>query len=59
LRQPLTAGHTWAYLVGAWLAAGATMLIWQLSLIVPAALAFHAGELLLLVTAWGDDHQPA
>lgn len=59
LRQPLAAGHGLAYLVGAWLAAGATMLIWQLSFIVPAALAFHAGELLLLLTAWRDGHQPA
>lgn len=58
-RQPLAAGHGTAYLVGAWLAAGATMLIWQLSLIVPAALAFHAGELLLLLTAWRDGHRPA
>jgi hypothetical protein len=58
LRQPLAAGHGLAYLVGAWIAAGATMLIWQLSFIVPAALAFHADELLLLLTAWRDGHQP-
>ncbi len=43
-----------AYLAGTWLAAGASMLIWQLTLIPWAALAFHAGELTLLVAAWRD-----
>lgn len=43
-----------AYLIGIWLVAGASMLIWQLTLIPLAALVFHAGELMLLVVAWLD-----
>ena len=43
-----------AYLVGSWLIAGATTLVWQLSFIPLAAVVFHAGELLLLFTAWRD-----
>ncbi|MBC8059002.1 MAG: hypothetical protein H7Y61_20735 [Rhizobiales bacterium] len=45
-----------AYLVGAWLLAGATALVWQLSFVPFAALAFHAGEFTLLFVAWRD-HQ--
>ena len=43
-----------AYLIGAWLMTGATMLVWQLSLISLAAMAFHVGEFTLLFTAWRD-----
>ena len=43
-----------AYLVGSWLIAGATTLVWQLSFIPLAALVFHAAEFLLLVVAWRD-----
>lgn len=43
-----------AYGVGAWLMAGATLLVWQLTCIPLAALAFHAGEFLLLFVAWRD-----
>lgn len=43
-----------AYLVGSWLMAGATMLIWQLSFIALAALVFHVGMFMLLFVAWRD-----
>ena len=43
-----------AYLVGSWLLAGATTLVWQLSFIPLAALVFHAAEFLLLFVAWRD-----
>lgn len=43
-----------AYLVGCWLMASATVLVWQLSLVPLAAACFHTGELLLLFTAWRD-----
>lgn len=43
-----------AYLLGAWLVAGASMLVWQLTLVPAAAIAFHAGELTLLIAAWRD-----
>jgi hypothetical protein len=52
--QPLSRRMAGAYLIGAWLAAGAAMLVWQLTLIPLAALAFHAGEITMLVTAWRD-----
>lgn len=52
--RPLSHGLTGAYLAGAWAAAGASMLIWQLELIPAAAVAFHLGELTLLVAAWRD-----
>lgn len=42
------------YLVGAWLMAAASMLVWQLTLIPAAAVVFHAGELGLLLAAWRD-----
>ena len=38
----------------AWATAGASMLIWQLEFIPIAAVAFHLGELTLLVAAWRD-----
>jgi hypothetical protein len=56
--HPLPARHRTAYLLGAWLACAATALIWQLSHVVPAALVFHGGELLLLFTAWRDGQRP-
>ena len=43
-----------AYVIGVGLASGATVLIWQLSFIPLAAIAFHAGEFLLLLAAWRD-----
>jgi len=35
-----------------WAIAGSTMLIWQLSYIVPAALLFHAAAMSLLLVSW-------
>lgn len=43
-----------SYLVGTWMMAAATGLIWQLSAIPLAAVLFHAGGLALLVTAFLD-----
>ncbi|MDP3293549.1 MAG: hypothetical protein Q8M37_02275 [Nevskia sp.] len=42
------------YLLGAWLLAGASMMIWQLAQIPTAAFAFHLGAFVLLATAWRD-----
>lgn len=52
--RPLSKGLTGAYLAGAWAAAGACMLIWQLEVIATAAVTFHLGELTLLLAAWRD-----
>ena len=52
--HPVTRQTAAAYLVGMWLAAGATMLVWQLSFIPLAALTFHVGEFTLLFAAWRD-----
>jgi hypothetical protein len=51
---PLSLGTAAGYLAGAWLATGAAMMIWQLTLIAQAALLFHVGEIALLVLAWRD-----
>jgi hypothetical protein len=40
------------YLISSWVLAGSTMLIWQLSYIVPAALLFHGAALSLLLVTW-------
>lgn len=42
------------YLLGTWLLAGASMMIWQLAQIPTAAFAFHLGAFVLLATAWRD-----
>lgn len=52
--QPVLPRVAGAYLAGAWLTAGATMLVWQLSFIPLAALVFHVGEFTLLWVAWRD-----
>lgn len=52
--KPVSPRTTGAYLAGAWMLCGASVLIWQLSAIQFAALLFHAGVLLLLFTAWRD-----
>ncbi len=57
--RPVPAGVAGAYLAGAWLVAGASMLIWQLSFIPLAAVVFHVGELMLLFVAWRDGRSPA
>jgi hypothetical protein len=56
--RPLSNGLAGAYLAGAWAAAGASMMIWQLGFIPSAAVLFHLGELTLLVAAWRD-HAPS
>ena len=53
---PVSQGFAAAYLVGTWLIAGATMLVWRLSFIELAAPIFHAGAFALLIVAWRD-HQ--
>ena len=42
------------YLISAWLGATASMLIWQLTFISWAAIAFHAGGLSFVAAAWFD-----
>jgi hypothetical protein len=40
------------YVIGAWLLAGSTMMIWQLSSIGLAALLFHVAAAAMLLVAW-------
>lgn len=42
------------YFACTWVVVAANTLIWQLTAIVPAALAFYAGEIILLMLAWND-----
>jgi hypothetical protein len=42
------------YILGSWTLAGTTMLIWQLTWIALAAVAFHAALLAILLAAWRD-----
>lgn len=58
-RRPVPVLLAWVYLLGGWLIAGASMMIWQLTLIPLAALAFHVGELAMLVAAWRDWDRPS
>ena len=53
--QPYSRGVALAYSSGLWMAVAATVMIWQLVQIPAAAVLFHAGELIMLVTAWRDD----
>lgn len=53
-KRPVSVRFASVYLVAMWLAAGASMLIWQLTAIPFAAIAFHAGGLAFLVVAWRD-----
>ena len=57
-QRPVPIRLATACLVGVWLAAGASMLIWQLTAVPLAALTFHAGGLAFLVAAWRDDRTP-
>jgi hypothetical protein len=50
--HPIGRGAAAAYLLGAFLTAVACGLIWQLTLIVPAAVAFHVGAFMLLFVAY-------
>ena len=53
-KRPVSVPLAAIYLIGTWLAAGASMLIWQLTAIPLAAITFHAGGLAFLVAAWLD-----
>lgn len=53
-RWPVSSKVAGGYLVGTWLAAGATTMIWQLTHVAPAAALFHVGEIALLLLAWRD-----
>jgi hypothetical protein len=52
LAWPVAKRAVAAYLLCSWAVAGSTMLIWQLSYIVPAAVLFHAAALSLLWVGW-------
>ena len=54
--QPVSQPAAAAYALGTWLAVGATVLIWQLTVIPTAAVAFHVGELTVLVTAFREGY---
>ncbi|OYT98438.1 MAG: hypothetical protein CFE40_10815 [Burkholderiales bacterium PBB1] len=58
-KRPVAAHLAAACLISTWLAAGASMLIWQLTAIPLAALTFHAGGLAFLVAAWRDHRASA
>ena len=51
---PIGRGCAAAYMLGCWVLAGASLLVWQLTLIPLAAIAFHGFELGLLFVAWRD-----
>jgi len=50
--RPIPHATAAIYLVAAWLTAAASMLVWQLWHIGVGAIAFHAGELTVLLVAW-------
>ncbi len=52
LARPVSNTAGAAYLLASWAVAGSTMLIWQLSYIVPASLLFHVAALSLLWVHW-------
>ena len=52
LAWPVSRTAGTVYLASSWAVAGSTMLIWQLSYIVPAALLFHGALLSLLLVSW-------
>ena len=54
LGHPYSLRTAMAYCVGFWLATGSTVLIRELSFIAAAAFLFHAGEILILITAARD-----
>jgi hypothetical protein len=55
--HPLDRVTRGGYLAGLALAAAATVLLAMPVLLVPAALAFHAGEAVFLLTAWRDTRE--
>ena len=52
--RPVPTSFAAIYLAGACIMAGATALIWQLTALPLAAVAFHAAEISVLVAAWRD-----
>lgn len=52
--HPISRRQAAVYLAGGWLAAGATMLIWQLTRIPAAGVAFDLAEFGFLLMAWRD-----
>jgi hypothetical protein len=52
--RPVPARLAAVYIGGAAVMAGATALIWQLTALPLAAVAFHAAEIAVLVAAWRD-----
>ncbi|MEM1189473.1 MAG: hypothetical protein AAF640_13395 [Pseudomonadota bacterium] len=53
---PLSKSRALWYCVGAWLASATTVLIAQRAFLPAAIVLFHAGEFMMLLTAWRDDH---
>lgn len=54
LKWPISGRMAAAYLAGGSLLAGASMMVWQLTMIPLAAIGFHAVEISLLCVAWRD-----
>lgn len=52
--HPLSGRLAGVYLTATWIATAATAMVWQLSTVPLAAIAFHAGELSFLAGAWLD-----
>ncbi len=51
---PVLPRFAMAYLVGTWLMAGASVVMWQLTHLVAGGVAFHVGLAVGLLTAWRD-----
>jgi uncharacterized membrane protein YidH (DUF202 family) len=51
---PIQRGFAAAYMVGCWVLAGASLMVWQLTMVPAAAIGFHGFELGLLFVAWRD-----
>lgn len=52
--HPVSGRIAAVYLGSTWLAAAASMLVWQQAIVPAAAVLFHAGELTFLACAWFD-----
>ncbi len=52
LGRPVSMATAASYLLGIWVISGSSMLIWQLSYIVAAAVLFHVAAVTLLVVSW-------
>ena len=53
----ITVPISWGYLVGSWVLAGSTMLVWRLTLIPLAGVLFHVALIGMLLSAWRDDNK--